>query len=561
MARSSPDRDFRMIWEIDDKSQQASQRHRPGHERRDKLILATDPDREGEAISWHVLEVLKEQHALKKHTVERVVFNAITKQAVLDAMKHPGPSTGPWLTPISPAARSTTWSALPFRRCYGASSRVRAPPGACSRWRCGWSATASWRSRRSFRASIGQRETPATPRGDKSTHAFHRRRRRRIQRLDIGTSPEAEASSGAGACGVRGRKFEDKIAKRNAQPPFTTSTLQRAAAAELGFAAANTMRVAQQLYEGVDIGGETVGLITYMRTDGVDIAPEAIAAARNVIGADYGQRYLPSSPRQYQTKAKNARRRTKAMSRTRRSAIAGGVIKLIDRAKQRVLGIFRALPDGGGRLVPIDKKQVGRELAIAPGDGMDAQDGDLVAVEWRARPGRLRPRDRAREGKARLAHDRARRQPDRHPRPSHPARLPGRIAGRGRGSASRRRLDGREDWRELPLVTIDPADAKDHDDAVHAAPDADPANRGGFVVTVAIADVAAYVRPARALDREALERGNSVYFPDRVVPMLPERISNDLCSLRPDEDRAALAVRMVVRRRRPQARATASTAC
>ena len=98
----------------------------------------------------------------------------------------------------------------------------------------------------------------------------------------------------------------------------------------------------------------------------------------------------------------------------------------------------------------------------------------------------------------------------------------------------------------LPLVTIDPADAKDHDDAVHAAPDDDPDNPGGFIVTVAIADVAAYVRPGSALDREALERGNSVYFPDRVVPMLPERISNDLCSLRPREDRPALAVRMII---------------
>ena len=114
-------------------------------------------------------------------------------------------------------------------------------------------------------------------------------------------------------------------------------------------------------------------------------------------------------------------------------------------------------------------------------------------------------------------------------------------------------MDHREDWRDLPLVTIDPPDAKDHDDAVHAAPDGDAENTGGFILTVAIADVAHYVRPGSALDREALERGNSVYFPDRVVPMLPERISNDLCSLRPDEDRPALAVRMVDRQGRPQA--------
>jgi ribonuclease R len=106
-------------------------------------------------------------------------------------------------------------------------------------------------------------------------------------------------------------------------------------------------------------------------------------------------------------------------------------------------------------------------------------------------------------------------------------------------------MAGREDWRDLPLITIDPADAKDHDDAVFAEPDTDEKNPGGAVVTVAIADVAAYVRPGSALDREALRRGNSVYFPDRVVPMLPERISNDLCSLREGEDRPALALRMI----------------
>src|SRR5207247_4787333 len=107
-------------------------------------------------------------------------------------------------------------------------------------------------------------------------------------------------------------------------------------------------------------------------------------------------------------------------------------------------------------------------------------------------------------------------------------------------------LRGREDWRDVPLVTIDPPDAKDHDDAVHAQADPDPNNKGGYIVTVAIADVAFYVRPGWALDRDALTRGNSVYFPDRVVPMLPERISNDLCSLMPGQPRGALAVRMVI---------------
>ena len=224
---------------------------------------------------------------------------------------------------------------------------------------------------------------------------------------------------------------------------------------------------------------------------------------------------------------------------------SGRVIKIIDKAKVRALGIFRALPTGGGRLVPIDKKQLGKELAIPQGATKDAQDGDLIAVSVAAaQPPRAA--DRPRRGAAWLDQERTRDQPYRHPCPRHPACLPGRGGGRGPRGASPPTCQGREDWRKLALVTIDPVDAKDHDDAVHAVPDPDPDNPGGHILTVAIADVAHYVMPGSALDREALKRGNSVYFPDRVVPMLPERISNDLCSLRGGEDRAALAVRMII---------------
>ncbi len=222
----------------------------------------------------------------------------------------------------------------------------------------------------------------------------------------------------------------------------------------------------------------------------------------------------------------------------------GRVIKLIDRAKHRVLGIFRGLPGGGGRLVPIDKKQLGRELTIARDHTGDAVDGDLVAVEV-ARHGRLGlPAGSVVERLGSLKSERA---------VSliaiHAHGLPHTFSRSLIGEAEAARpatLDGREDWREVAFVTIDPPDAKDHDDAVHAVPDPDPHNKGGHLVSVAIADVAHYVRPGSALDRAALERGNSVYFPDRVVPMLPERISNDLCSLRAAEDRPALAVRMIL---------------
>jgi len=223
----------------------------------------------------------------------------------------------------------------------------------------------------------------------------------------------------------------------------------------------------------------------------------------------------------------------------------GRIIKLIDRGKQRVLGIFRTAPGGGGRLEPIDKKQLGRELAIPPGAGADARDGDLVAVEVAARrSGYGLANARVTERLGSLKTERAVSLIAIHAH-SIPNVFPSPAVAEAE-AAKPARLAGREDWRELPLITIDPADAKDHDDAVHAMRDQDSKNLGGFVISVAIADVAHYVRPGSALDREALVRGNSVYFPDQVVPMLPERISNDLCSLRPGEDRAALAVRLVV---------------
>ena len=223
---------------------------------------------------------------------------------------------------------------------------------------------------------------------------------------------------------------------------------------------------------------------------------------------------------------------------------SGRVTKIMDRAKLRVLGIFRPAPDGGGRLVPIDKKQMGKELTIPANATAGAQEGDLVAVEI-ARQGRFGlPVGHVKEKLGSLKSERAVSLIAIHAH-SLPHVFPRDVLAEA-DAVRQAALEGREDWRRLPLVTIDPPDAKDHDDAVHAARDKDPANPGGFVVTVAIADVAHYVRPGSALDREAAERGNSVYFPDRVVPMLPERISNDLCSLRPEEDRAALAVRMVL---------------
>jgi ribonuclease R len=222
----------------------------------------------------------------------------------------------------------------------------------------------------------------------------------------------------------------------------------------------------------------------------------------------------------------------------------GRIIKVIDHAKTRVLGIFRALPGGGGRLIPVDKKQAGRELNIAKVDTKGAEDGDLVSVDLVRSRGYGLASGKVKERLGSLASEKAVSLIAIHaheiPQNFSPAAL--REAEEARPAS----LKDREDWREVPLVTIDPPDAKDHDDAVHAEPDPDPNNKGGYIVNVAIADVSFYVRPGSALDRDALTRGNSVYFPDRVVPMLPERISNDLCSLVPGQPRGALAVRMVI---------------
>jgi ribonuclease R len=226
------------------------------------------------------------------------------------------------------------------------------------------------------------------------------------------------------------------------------------------------------------------------------------------------------------------------------AAYRGRVIKVIDHARHRVLGLFRSSPDGGGRLVPVDKKQAGRELNIAKADTLGAVDGDLVSVDLVRSRGFGLAAGKVRERLGSIASEKAI-----SLIAIHAHDIPMEFSKAALQEAEEAKppvLKGREDWRDVPLVTIDPPDAKDHDDAVHAEPDGNSNNKGGYIVNVAIADVAFYVRPGSALDHDAFLRGNSVYFPDRVVPMLPERISNNLCSLVPGEPRGALAVRLVI---------------
>src|SRR5580700_10568532 len=313
-----PDHNFKMLWEVDPKAQKRLNDIAKAVKGADKLILATDPDREGEAISWHVLEFLKEKKALGKQTIERVVFNAITKQAVTEAMAHPR-IIDQALVDAYLARRALdylfgfTLSPVLWRKLPGARSAGRVQSVAL-RLVCDRELEIEKFVRQEYWSLVA---TLATPRQETFDARLVGADGKKLQRLDIGSGAEAEAFKQAlETAAFTVDSVEAKPVRRNPYPPFTTSTLQQEASRKLGFAPAHTMRVAQRLYEGVDVGGETVGLITYMRTDGVQIASEAINAVRRVIDADYGARYVPHAPRRYETKAKNAQEAHEAIRPT-----------------------------------------------------------------------------------------------------------------------------------------------------------------------------------------------------------------------------------------------------
>jgi len=228
----------------------------------------------------------------------------------------------------------------------------------------------------------------------------------------------------------------------------------------------------------------------------------------------------------------------------------GRIIKVLDKNRGKTLGIFRGSKDTtddglAGRIEPTDRKQ--DELLIAAGQSGEAEDGDLVEVSIISRNSQGLKRARVDAVIGNVNSEKAISLIALHQH-NIPTEFPSQVMSGAEAVTAvtlKTMKPWREDWRDVPLITIDPADAKDHDDAVYAKMDDVPNNPGGIILTVAIADVAEYIVSPSAMDEEARKRGNSVYFPDRVVPMLPERISNDLCSLRENEDRPALAVRMV----------------
>lgn len=309
-----PDDDFSMHWEADAKGAKRLSEIAEAAKRADRVILATDPDREGEAISWHVLEVLNKKKALKDTHVERVTFNAITKSAVLEAMANPR-QLDMELVEAYLARRALdylvgfTLSPVLWRKLPGARSAGRVQSVALRIVVDREMEIEKFKPQEywSIEADLNADSPPFTARLVK--HAG-----KRVQRLDIkdeATASAARAAINAGDFTIN--SVEKKPVRRNPSPPFTTSTLQQEASRKLGFTAQRTMQAAQKLYEGVD---ETGGLITYMRTDGVSVSPEGLAQAREVIGKEYGPAYVPSEPRFYKVKAKNAQEAHEAIRPT-----------------------------------------------------------------------------------------------------------------------------------------------------------------------------------------------------------------------------------------------------
>ena len=313
-----PEEAFAMRWEIDGKASKRMAEIVRAVKGSDGVILATDPDREGEAISWHLLEILKEKKALKGVPVSRVTFNAITKDAVTEAMAQPR-DIDQALVDAYLARRALDYlvgfniSPVLWRKLPGARSAGRVQSVAlrlvCDRERD----IEAFRAREYWSLVA----TLATAKGETFEARLSGADGKKISRLDVGAEAEAQAFRLALEAGrFTVAAVESKPAKRHPYAPFTTSTLQQEASRKLGFAPARTMQIAQKLYEGVEIGGETAGLITYMRTDGVQMAPEAIGQLRKMIGSQYGERYLPAKPRAYSTKQKNAQEAHEAIRPT-----------------------------------------------------------------------------------------------------------------------------------------------------------------------------------------------------------------------------------------------------
>ena len=400
-----PDKDFEMHWDVDGKSAKVMKAIADAVKSADRLILATDPDREGEAISWHILRILEEKRALKKGLpVERVTFNAVTKQSVLDAFKAPRQIDAP-LVEAYLARRALdylvgfTLSPVLWRKLPGARSAGRVQSVAlrlvCDR-----------------EAEIEAFKTEeywtieallATAKGEEVRARLTAIEGKKLDRLGIKDGVNANAIKVA----IEGGAFtvasvEKKAVRRNPYAPFTTSTLQQEASRKLGFSAKQTMQVAQRLYEGVELDGEVTGLITYMRTDGVTIIPEAVSAIRQLVERDYSKRYLPPFIREYKAKAKNAQEAHEAIRPTEVRRKPDEVARYVERDQARLYDLIwkRAV---ASQMASAELEQTTAEIEVPGRDGKAyglRATGSVVLFDGFLRLYEEGRDDRAKNGKA-----------------------------------------------------------------------------------------------------------------------------------------------------------------
>lgn len=367
----NPEQDFSMTWEIDSGSQKIIREIAAAVKNADKLILATDPDREGEAISWHLLDILQKKKALKKGvSVERVAFNAVTKDAILAALAAPRQIDEP-LVDAYLARRALdylvgfTLSPVLWRKLPGARSAGRVQSVAL-RLVCDREAEIE-----AFKTDEywSIEATLATSKGDEFPARVQAIGGTALKKLDIKTEAAAtDIKQAIENSSFRVASVESRDVKRNPYAPFATSTLQMDASRKLGFSAKQTMQVAQRLYEGVDVGGETVGLITYMRTDGVTIIPEAINAIRGLIAREYSQKYVAPFIRQYKTKAKNAQEAHEAIRPTDVTRTPQSVARFLDKDQARLYELIwkRAV---ASQMASAEFKQTTADIEVKGRDG------------------------------------------------------------------------------------------------------------------------------------------------------------------------------------------------
>ena len=333
-----PDEGFAMDWAADDRGQKQVAAIARALKGADTLYLATDPDREGEAISWHVRAMLEEAKALRGVNVHRITFNEVTRNAIRHAIENPRELDQPLIEAYL-ARRALdylvgfTLSPVLWRKLPGSRSAGRVQSVAL-RLICEREAEIESFRAREYWTVEGQFTTPAgAPFTARLTHLDGKR----LDQFDLNTADLAHAAKAAvEATEFKVANVERRRVKRNPPPPFTTSTLQQESSRKLGMSAQGTMRTAQQLYEGVDLGGETVGLITYMRTDGVQMAREAVTAIREHVGEAYGRNYVPAAPREYSSRAKNAQEAHEAIRPTDVSRTPDSMARYLDPEQRRL---------------------------------------------------------------------------------------------------------------------------------------------------------------------------------------------------------------------------------